>query len=300
MNKPTRPRIFEAQNTPEARRLVAAQARLYSDAKIIFAVRVLAVFALALTSAIVALIFPSLRAVVGAGGGALVLVLSIVIGSMEKWVRTRAVATQEQFDTQIFQLPWNHLHIDRPSPHLVARAAQRYKGQRDKDWYDDTEQTYRPFDVLICQSSNLGWGARMHLLWGWFLVFVATSMGAALLVVWAIFNLSGADVLSALIVPSLAPFKEIIEQIKANFETARTKESVGQRLSDIWEKGMSGKQLLAEEDLRAIQDKILLLRLSNPYVPDWFDNAFHGSNEATMRTTTADSVSRAKRYGLGG
>ncbi|MGW4551476.1 S-4TM family putative pore-forming effector [Streptomyces violaceorubidus] len=283
---PTSPKIWEAQNTTDRRRMVSAFARLYTDAKVVFALRVVTVFVLAVASAVVALTQPGLRTLIGGGGGILLLVLSFVVGSVEKWYRTRASATQEKFDTEIFQLPWNGLHADRPPQHVISKAAARYKGSRDKDWYTDTGMTHRPFDVLICQGSSFGWGATMHLFWGWVLV------GACVLV-----DLSAGEIFVSLVIPSLAPFKEVGEQIRANFEAAKTKESVERKVNDMWARGMDGSHIITEEELRAVQDKILLLRQSNPYVPDWLDDALHEKNEAAMRSSVADKVAQAARHG---
>ncbi|MER6316069.1 S-4TM family putative pore-forming effector [Streptomyces sp. NPDC001581] len=300
MTRPTAPTIWESQNTPDRRRLVAAFARLYSDAKIVFALRVAAVFALAIASAGVALAKPDLRTMIGGGGGVLLLILSFAIGSVEKWYRTRAAATQEKFDTEIFQLSWNSLHSDRPPQHVISKAAARYKGTRASDWYTNTELTHRPFDVLICQASSFGWGAAMHLIWGWMLVASAVAVCGAILITGRIANLSAGAIFVALVIPSLAPFKEIGEQIKANFEAAKTKETVERKLGDVWAKGLDRSHVITNEELRSIQDKILLLRQSNPYVPDWLDDAFHEKNEAAMRSSVADKVMQAERLGHAG
>lgn len=297
MTNPTNPRIFDAQNTTSARRLVAGQARLYSDAKIIFALRVAMVFVLALASAAVALSAPSLRTIIGGGGGIAILVLAFVIGSVEKRVRLQAAATQEQFDTQVFQLPWNDLHADRPPQHLVARAAQRYKGARDKDWYGDTHGVHRPFDVLICQSTNLGWGVRMHRLWSWVLIAVGLGMVAVIAMCWRGLNLPGTDGLTVLVIPALGPFKEIVGQIQDNLDAAQTKENAERKLMELWENGMTGQRIPSSEELRSVQDKILLVRQSNPYIPDWFDKVFRGTNQAAMHATTSDKVTAAKQHG---
>lgn len=279
---------------------MAAQARLYSDAKLIFASRVAAVFLLALMSAAVALMFPSLRIAVGAGGGVFVLVLSIVIGSVEKWVRMRAVATQEQFDTHVFQLPWNGLHVDRAPQHIVATAARRYRDSRDKDWYGDTKDTHRPFDVLICQSSNLGWGVRMHLLWAWVLIVAVVLLIVLIGLIWWVLRLSGAEGFAALVLPCLGPFKEMVEQIKANFESARAKESAERKLGELWDNGMKYGLIPNEQDLRSIQDKIVVFRQANPYIPDRFDRIFRRSNEDAMQATVADRVAQARHCGHAG
>lgn len=293
----TTPRIFEAQNTPDRRRLVAAFARLYSDAKLVFALRVLAVFVLAVASATVSLAIPGLRTAVGGVGGVVLLLASFVVGSVENWLRMRAAAAQEKFDTELFQLPWNSLHVDRPPQYVITRAADRYKGSRDADWYSNTEGAHRPYDVLICQAANFGWGATTHRVWAWTLVVGILALAGVVWLTATIANLAPADTFVSLVVPSLAPAKEIGEQIKANFEAARTKESAEAKVNELWAKGMEGSNQPTEQDLRAIQDKVLLLRQNNPYVPDWLDHKLRDKNEAVMRSTAGDKVRQARRHG---
>jgi hypothetical protein len=296
---PTQPRIFEAQNAIDARRLVAAQARMYSDAKTVFNVRVVVVVGLAVASGVVAVAYPALRVAVGGGGGVLLLLLSFVVGSVEQRLRTMAAMTQEEFDTRVFRLDWNAVHADRPPTARVAKAASRYAGGRDADWYDDTKGTYRPYDVLICQASNLGWGASMHRLWAWILSVAGVGLAAAAIGAGQAAGLDWADMLPAVVIPSLAPAKELIEQVRANFDDARSKEGTERRIADLWANGMSGKDTPSETQLRAIQDKILHYRQNNAFVPDWLDSLFHSRNEAAMRASVDSRVQEAQRNGLG-
>lgn len=299
MTLPTTPTIWDSQNTPDRRRLVAAFARLYTVAKSILAIRVAAVFGLAISSAGVALAKPDLRTLVGGGGGVLLLIISFAVGSVEKWYRMRAAATQEKFDTEVFQLPWNSLHADRPPQHVIAKAAGNYKGTRDSNWYADTGLTHRPFDVLICQASSFGWGATMHLIWGWILIASTMTIAGLIFTVGRTSGLTAGGIFVSLVIPSLAPFKEVGEQIKSNFEAAKTKENVERKIDDIWAKGMDGSHVATRDELRSIQDKILLLRQSNPYIPDWLDSAYHKKNEAAMKVSVADKVAQATRHGHG-
>ena len=300
MPEPTTPRIFVAQNTEGARRKVAAQARLYSDAKVWLNARLALIAVLALVSAVAALLAANeARTVIGAGGGVLLLIFSFVGANIEKRQRSLAVAVQEEFDTDIFRLPWNSIELNRPSPLIIAKAAARYRGGREKDWYSDTEGTHRPFDVLICQSSNLGWGATTHRIWSWILAaFLAVLVGLGAVVALTL-ELSRNDILVALVLPGLALLKEVIEQIRANFETARAKEGAEAKISTAWAEGMSGKQIPTEETLRLIQNKIMSFRQQNPYVPDWLDKKLHARNEHAMRATAADRVAEAARCGHG-
>jgi hypothetical protein len=297
-NGPTQPRIFETQNNEDTRRLVAAQARMYSDAKLVSGARLWFVTGLAVAAGFVAVAFPSLRTGVGGWGGAAVLVLSFAAGAVEKRLRFMAAMTQELFDTRVFQLDWNGVLAERPPAARVAKAALRYKGGRDANWYDDTENMHRPYDVLTCQASNLGWGASMHRLWGYLLcVAISTLVILCFLLAW-LTGLTWGEMIPAIVIPAMTPTKELIEQARANFSNARGKEAAERKISDLWAEGMSGKSTPSEHQLRAIQDKILQFRQENAFVPDWLDSIFHRRNEAAMRASVQSRLEEARRSHL--
>lgn len=293
----TEPGIYEAQNTRDNQRHVAAQARTYSDAKLVLAYRVGLVFMLACATAVCAVAFPDERTVIGTVGGLVVLLLSGAASSLEKTLRFRAASIQEQFDNDIFQLRWNPHQADRPNLHRVNRAANKYRGSRDKNWYDPTYGTHRPYDVLICQSSNLGWGATMHYIWAWMLVAMLALLVGVIGLLYPVLGLELPQFLIAVAFPFVGPAKEVYDQIAANFDTHRSKDAAERRISDLWRDGMDGRKAPTEQDLRDIQDKILQFRQANPFVPDWIDNLFHSRNEAAMRSSVEARVDEARRCG---
>ncbi len=296
----TDPPIFVAQNTPDAQRRIAAQARLYSDAKELYFARLAAIAILAVASSVAALMTADgARTALGAGGGVLLLVLSLVGGDIEKRRRLQAAAIQEEFDTGVFRLPWNSMEAERPSPIVIARAAERYRGGREKDWYPDTHGTHRPFDVLICQSTNLGWGAATHRTWAWTLLGFLIALAAALSVIAWASKLVASDVVTALSIPALAPVKELIDQIRAHLATARDKEAAEAKINAAWSDGMRGIAIPTEELLRTIQNKVLSLRQRNHYVPDWLDKLLRRRSETAMRASAADRVAEAARNAHG-
>ncbi len=300
MGAPTDPPIFQAQNTPDAQRRVAAQARLYSDTKTLYYARVAAITVLAVASSVAALLTAdAARTAIGAGGGILLLVLSVVGGDVEKRRRLQAAAIQEEFDTAIFRIPWNSMEAERPSSLVIARAAHRYRGGREKNWYPDTRGTHRPFDVLICQSTNLGWGATTHRIWAWMLLGFLSALVAILGVIAWTSGLVATDLVSALFVPALAPVKELIDQIGSHFATARDKEAAEAKINNAWDDGMRGMAIPCEQVLRTIQNKILSFRQRNHYVPDWLDKLLRGRSETAMQATAADRVAEAARSGHG-
>lgn len=289
--------ISVAQNTERAQRMLAAQSRLYTDAKHIHDTRVFTVVVLAAASIIAALAFPEARAAVGTVGGTITFLWSLFGGASEKRCRKQAAYVQEEFDTYVFGLPWNPIAADHPSPLLIAEAAARYRGNRTKDWYPDTESVERPLDILICQRSNLGWGASVHRLYAALITGFLVVLVFAGVSVWLIGDLAATDALTALVVPLLGPVRELIEMIRSNRDSADTKTKAEGKLHSLWERALQPGGQVTVVDCRALQDQILSIRQSNAHVPDWLDNLRRTRNETLMQQTAAHLIEEAVRHG---
>lgn len=292
----TVPPIAVAQDTSRAKQLISAQARLYSDAKTIHNWRLALVFFFASAGAVASLVLPDVRPHIGAVAGIVLFVLALLVTGVEKRRRVQAAAIQEEFDTTVFQLPWNSVSADRPSATTVARAAARYDGGREARWYPDTGRVIRPLDVLICQASNLGWGANMHRIWAGLLGATLTSMIILIAVVTWQLHLSFTECVLALIVPAIAPAKELADLIKSNFENATAKESLERKITDLWKKGLAGDAVTLDS-CRTIQNCILEFRKSNAYVPDWLDERLRAKSEGAMRAGAHALVEEATAHG---
>ncbi|WP_152990745.1 S-4TM family putative pore-forming effector [Sphaerimonospora mesophila] len=289
--------IATAQNTDYSRRLLAAQSRLYTDAKRIHDVRVATVVVLAIATVALALTLPDLRLVVGTIGGALTFLWSIMASGREKRRRREAVYVQEEFDTHVFGLPWNNFAADHPSPTVIVESAARYRGNRTKDWYPDTRNVVRPLDVLICQRSNLGWGSSMHRLYAACLTGAVVLLVVAGVVVALIARLSAADALTAVLIPFLGPVRELVEMVQANRDSGDMKAKTEAKVLDLWSRGLKDAGAVTIDDCRAVQDRILSIRQSNAHVPDWLDNIRRSHNEALMQESAEHMIEEAVRHG---
>jgi hypothetical protein len=290
-------RIAIEQNSEHAQRLLAAQSRLYTDAKRLHDSRVLSVIVVAAIAIIAALAFPEARTAVGTIGGAVAFFWSVLGGGREKRCRRQAAFVQEEFDTYVFDLPWNAVAAEHPSPTLIAEAAARYRGNRTKDWYPDTGPVARPLDILICQRSNLGWGASIHRLYA--AVLTGALVGMVLLggAISGLANLSATEALTVLVVPLLGPARELVEMIRSNRESGETKSKAETKVHSLWERALRPNGQITIEDCRAVQDQILTIRQYNAHVPDWLDNLRRDRHEAVMALSAAHLVEEAKRHG---
>ncbi|MEU4385839.1 S-4TM family putative pore-forming effector [Promicromonospora sp. NPDC023805] len=289
--------IQTAQNTVRAQRFLAAQSRLYTDAKHLHDARVLTVVALAIATVIVALANPDARTIVGTVGGAVTFFWSVLGSSREKRCRKQAVSIQEEFDTHVFGIPWNSMAAEHPSPTVIAETATRYRGKRTKDWYPDTGPVARPLDILICQRSNLGWGAPVHQLYAAIIASLLVALTLAAIALAVICKLTATDALTMLLVPLLGPARELIEMIRNNRESAEAKSKAESKVNGLWERALQHGGQLTIDDCRAVQDQILTIRLTNAHVPDWLDNLRRDRNENLMQQSAVHLIEEAVNHG---
>jgi hypothetical protein len=294
----TTPAIEDAQNTEQAQRLIAAQARLYSDVKRASATRFYSVLLIAIALCCLSIVKVS-DVAVGTIGGAIVLVLQAVFSWREHQKVSLASSIQEQFDTTVFQLPWNEVLVrQRPNGQDISRAASRYTDDRTRNWYPPTRSIARPLDVVICQQSNVGWGIPVHRIWSWTIISL-TVIGVVILgAIWKAASLTLPEGLDAVVVPFLPVIWEIFERTRSNFASAKEKEEVQQLMLADWASALSGASRIPIERCRLFQDQIVIIRRTNAHVPDWFDRKLRGRNERAMRTTSHDMVEEAKRMGF--
>lgn len=298
MHTHTTPSIAVAQNYDQSERLIAAQARLYSDVKRNSALRFAAIALTAVVLAGVSIAQLS-NVAVGTIGGLLVLLLQILFTWQERQKILLASSIQEQFDTSVYQLPWNEVLVRRrPNGQEVVRAAARYTGGRSKNWYPLTGPIIRPLDILICQQSNVGWGIPIHRIWGWILSGCVVIGFVILGLIWHAASLSFMRGLDAMVVPFVPVLWEVLEHIRTNFASAKDKDELQQLLLTDWNGALNGSALPTIDRCRLFQDQIVIIRRTNAHVPDWLDRSLRKKSERAMRTTSHDMVEDSKRAGL--
>ncbi|MET7990288.1 S-4TM family putative pore-forming effector [Amycolatopsis sp. NPDC005232] len=290
--------IFDRQNTSRALRLLSAQRRLYSDAKAIHSLRMLVVFCGAGLSILATFVFKDARVAIGLTAAVLLLIIGILGANWEKRRSQDAAAVQEEFDTQVFILPWNEMAADHPSPTLIAAAERRYSGESLKDWYPDTSAVARPLDVLICQRSNVGWGASLHSLWATILSFALTLIIASATALGIFLNMPIAEALATIFAPLIGPARELIDMIRGNIENSRSNSTLEGKILNAWRRGLENPESVTETDCRRIQDRILSSRQLNLSVPNWLHNKRRESLEYSMQSSAKQLIEEARDHGL--
>ncbi|WP_416982092.1 S-4TM family putative pore-forming effector [Streptomyces sp. T028] len=209
----------------------------------------------------------------------------------------RAALFQEMFDTRVFRLPWNTLLAggDEPLPHEVSRAARRYTAPESllEDYFYEVTELPRPLDVLACQMQSLGWGARIRRRYA-----AAVSGG---LVLWSLAgiglglarSMTVTGMLLHWFVPSLGLLLLGVDTAASQRDTAGDREHAHTVLmTEV--RGHAARGGPEEEApallqlARQVQDILLLTRLRQARVPDWFFKRFQTSDRTDFVRATRE------------
>ena len=279
-------------------RLLAAQRHLYTQAKQLQRWRVAGTIGLAAIAPVMYYLIPDSKAGLAVSGGIWLLASRVILEGIEAKRIEQAAKIQEQFDVELFELPWNRVLVgNKLSPELINSADNSYSGDREelKDWYADTGSVPYPLDVLLCQRANLVWDWRLrrHYAWG-ISAMTALLLGLGIMLA-VVTSLALLDYLLALFVPSLAALLRGVEVAKAHFKTATEKEKIEQEISEIWEAGLRDPTSVSREQCRRIQDCIYVLRSKGPLVPDEWYTWLRDRYQVDMQSAVAQLRTSAER-----
>ena len=125
--------IYIKQNSPENIKLLAAQRCLYQQAKTLQCWRTIGTVGLAAIAPFVMLVFPQSKMVMGMVGGLWLLVSKLIFEDIEAGKIKTAAKIQEQFDINLFDLPWNSaISGNKVEPEIINSLARTFKGDKTK------------------------------------------------------------------------------------------------------------------------------------------------------------------------
>ena len=245
---------------------------------------------------------PDVRPLLALGSIALLLLeIGLATGFQRDWVKT-AARIQEQFDTEVFQLPWNQFVVGSKMDPEVIRSVTRKPitaAQRKEleGWYEQCIGALPlPLGRLVCQRTNITYDMRVR---------KAYAAGWLVLAVVLIFCLMYRGVHEGLTFPTLllsviVPFTPlaafVLREHRKQSDTVATLTTLKSEVDKLWAKALKtpGSAELAQ-DSRNLQDAIYRNRTSNPLVYDWVYWLMRKLNEDLTRHAAETLVADAQR-----
>ncbi|MFA6393864.1 MAG: S-4TM family putative pore-forming effector [Patescibacteria group bacterium] len=277
------------QNLPQNLKLLTAQRQLYSEAKKIRNIRILGTTLLTIISPLI-FFFTTKLIIPLAIIGCLWSIFAFVIKSIENDKKKSAALIQEEFDTSVYNLPWNFILAKESCwPEKITSAERRYKADRKclENWYGDLKDLTYPLDILFCQRSNLVWDSRQRRSFALAIVVLLILIFSAGIALYWHSNKTISEYFLGILIPSLSAYFQGIDEIMGNFKDAFEKEGLEKRLEKLFReiKNSTSRAEYNKSELRQIQDIIFKLRENSPLIPDWWYKLFRNKYQLDMQAT---------------
>jgi SMODS-associating 4TM effector domain len=288
--------IAERQNNADVMELLCAAAWHYQVAKRWHFVRVVGTLGFALAAPVITFWLPQAAAWVAALAALWVLAGRTFLGKAEDSEMDAGVTAQEQFDTELFGLPWHEALAGRPLAHEeVISASDHIRGAariKKENWYANTDKAPWPLNVVLCQRSGAVWSRRTHLCyaqiltvaaWAWFLAGIFMGIAA---------HLTLGGYLIMLFLPSQPAFLDAMDLIRSHRSAGEQRMRVEAKADALWERGVMDPTLVTATDCRAVQDLNYRQRRHYPQVAEWYYRLRRAKDEDAMKRATESMISR--------
>jgi uncharacterized membrane protein len=226
---------------------------------------------------------------------------------LEPWVKKlqeTGARIQEQFDTSVYDLPWNKVRagdrIDAGTLHsLVTSHEQRYpKVDGFLDWYPTVVgQVPMTFARLICQWSSIQWDASLR---NFFCLVYTIGIFAILLGALVYAMAAGYDmqaVVLSVFMPLLPAVLQVYRERGKNAEAAADMQRASSHLNGLWERLLEGTidDKEAEHQSRLIQDELFDRRRRAPAIPEQLYQFTRSEYEEKMKKAANEKVEEVKK-----
>ncbi|MBN2093056.1 hypothetical protein JW964_25760 [candidate division KSB1 bacterium] len=297
-------KIAETQNEPLQLQRLAAQRRLYDEARKIQTWRYIIAIPVTITWAIFANTMWESNLIPLIGNAIIAILTLWPFSTMDAGYREKAAKIQELFDCDVLNIPWNNELVEIPpaADYVADWAAKydpkKYPGNPIENWYSGpVDDLPLPFARIVCQRSNLMWDARLRKRYikGVITMLVVVTIPLIGVLLWI-----GLDTAEkyANIFASLGPiFMLGINEIRLNLATIVSLQHTSHRIDELWNFAFRGKADEAElsQASRNWQNNIYRHRKDNPVIARWLYKRFRDPDEENAYQGTTALVEEAKR-----
>lgn len=260
------------QNKPELIRLLKAQRVAYTEAKKVQNFEWWVQITSLVSPAVGILLLPKIYEQSALVLTAVFTVLNIVTFILAKKRTSEGATIQEQFDVELFGLPWNnYLTKEKIDVDVILKLSKKYKEDDLKCWYSkEIHQNLRKkIAVLLCQKINLVWDnnlrARFINVIFWFTIIYVLLFISYLIYIDKSFQAS------LLFFVPIIPFIAYISVNVSNQKDILAKKmELKTKIKELFETFKATSQEPIDDDLRSIQNLIFQERNKPEKIHNWF------------------------------
>lgn len=297
-----RHRIDLEQNKPERLELLRAQRLFYARAKLCQNVSTVMALVLPAAGVLFGATFPKIRPFLGFGS---ILILLLEVGLISRLQREdckRGAKVQEQFDTEVLQLDWNHLvagsRVDAEEVRDIASGPMPdAEKMRLENWYEPVvSKLPLALGRLVCQRTNVAYDMRVRKAYSRILLRAFITLVVVLTLLGLYQGLTVDELILTMYLPALPLAAFMLRERLRQVDTVESLGTLKDEVEKAWDKALNGA---SEAELtttaRALQDAIYRHRASNPLVFDWLYNRLRKRNEDLVQHAADKFVVEAQQ-----
>lgn len=291
--------IDSAQNSDANLKLLLAQRRLYSRAKVWTTIRGLGVGIVAIAAPLLAAFWEPATVPAATVAAVWYVLNRVLFRRLERRDATRGATVQEQFDTTVFGMPTIAVREPRVLPEDIARitksGAQRrrlYRVEQLRGWYPIQTDLPGRIAIAIAQRGNAAYSRRLMQRHASLWLALLGSWAVAAVVIALCVGFSLETFLLAVAIPVMPPLVDAWDGFVRVRASAREQEALANEIQDAINADIT--RPIRPEQLVAWQSQLFALRREAPLVPDWLYWLLRTGNEAEM-SESAETIGTTTR-----
>ncbi len=272
-------RITQIQNEEKFIEYLKAQRVAYSQCKVYQVFDVISVL-MAIILPIIGMYQNDIVNYLGAFG-VLWTIIYLVTENYRKKKTEQGAKLQEQFDTELFEIPWNEILCkNKITTDTRIDLAKEYDGNDLTNWYslEVDSSLPKPIAIILCQRINFSWELKLRKRFVTFLIILLVAYYGIFIGFFVARNIGFYDIL-LLIAPSLSFLIYGVQNSLSLRNHINSKNETLSQIDNILNRYSESREEPNNGTLRQIQDIIYTERTVPEKIPDWFYRLSKKSNE---------------------
>ncbi len=272
-------RITQIQNEEKFIEYLKAQRVAYSQCKVYQVFDVISVL-MAIILPIIGMYQNDIVNYLGAFG-VLWTVIYLVTENYRKKKTEQGAKLQEQFDTELFEIPWNEILCkNKITTDTRIDLAKEYDGNDLTNWYSLEVDSSLPkaIAIILCQRVNFSWELKLRKRFVTFLIILLVAYYGIFIGFFVAKNIGFYNIL-LLIAPSLSFLIYGVQNSLSLRNHINSKNETLSQIDNILNKYSESREEPNDGTLRQIQDIIYTERTVPEKIPDWFYRLSKKTNE---------------------
>ncbi|BAO76036.1 S-4TM family putative pore-forming effector [Winogradskyella sp. PG-2] len=272
-------RITQKQNEPKFIEFLKAQRVAYSQCKTYQVFDLISIL-MAIVLPIIGMYKSDIVNYLGAFG-VLWTIIYLVTENYRKKKTEQGAKIQEQFDTELFEIPWNQILCkNKVNTDTCIDLAKEYDGNDLSNWYSLEVDSSLPksIAVILCQRINFSWELKLRKRYVTFLIILLVAYYGIFIGFFVAKNIGFYDIL-LLIAPSLSFLIYGVQNSLSLKNHIKSKNETLSQIDEILNNHSENQEMPTDSTLRQIQDIIYTERTVPEKVPDWFYKLSKSKNE---------------------